>query len=77
MVTFGDYDVKRFAKPGLTNKDVFWAKTVQGESYWTLNLKDVGIGANSLEDLNSKYVIMDTGVSYALIPASDFILLTS
>jgi hypothetical protein len=25
MVTFGGYDVKKFAKPGLTDKDVFWA----------------------------------------------------
>jgi hypothetical protein len=76
MVTFGDYDVKRFAKTGLSDKDVFWGKAVQGESYWTLNLKDAALSGKPLNGLTSRYAIMDTGVSYALIPAADFILLT-
>ena len=57
---------------------MFWADTVHGEKYWTLNMGDVSLGSNKpLEDIKSRYVIMDTGVSYALIPATDFVALTN
>lgn len=45
MVTFGGYDVAQFSKPGKTEKDIFWAKSVAGEKYWTLNMGDVSLGS--------------------------------
>ena len=76
MVTFGGYDVAKYSK-GKAEKDVFWADTVHGEKYWTLNMGDVSLGTKSIDSIKSRYVIMDTGVSYALIPAVDFVALTS
>ena len=43
MVTFGGYDVERFAKPGLTDKNIFWANIETQEKMWTLNLNGIGI----------------------------------
>lgn len=77
MVTFGGYDVEKYSKPGKTEKDVFWADTVHGEKFWTLNMGAVSLGSKSVADIKSRYVIMDTGVSYALIPAVDFVTLTN
>ena len=42
MVTFGGYDVPRFAKEGLTDKDVFWANIEKDEKMWTVNLESIG-----------------------------------
>ena len=76
-VTFGGYDVASFAKPGSTDKDIFWSGAVRGERYWTLPMSGVGLrDAKShalLPEIKSKYAVMDTGVSYALIPAGDFL----
>jgi len=76
-VTFGGYDVASFAKPGSTDKDIFWSDAIRGERYWTLGMSGVALEdaktQNYLPEIKSKYVIMDTGVSYALIPASDFL----
>jgi hypothetical protein len=77
MVTFGGYDVALYAKPGKTEKDVFWANTVKNEKFWTLNMGSISLGTKEVEDIKSRYVIMDTGVSYALVPAVDFVTLTS
>jgi hypothetical protein len=41
MVTFGGYDVPRFSKEGLTEKDVFWADIDTREKMWTLNMNGV------------------------------------
>jgi len=43
MVTFGGYDVQKYSK-GKTDKDVFWANTVHGEKFWTLNMGDISLG---------------------------------
>ena len=49
MVTFGGYDVSLYAKPGKTEKDVFWANTVKGEKFWTLNMREVSLGTKSVD----------------------------
>jgi hypothetical protein len=81
MITFGGYDIAKYAKPGLTDKDIFWGKAMYSEKYWTLQMKDVG-QSNSLADgdfsslgyqIKSKFLIVDSGVSYALIPTHDFV----
>ena len=78
MVTFGGYDVPRFAKDGLTENDVFWANIETDEKMWTLNLEGIGLSQagskdiSKVEDIKSRYLIMDTGVSYSMLPTRDF-----
>lgn len=43
MVTFGGYDVPRFAKDGLTDNDVFWSKIVRDEKMWTLDINGISM----------------------------------
>jgi hypothetical protein len=35
-------------------------------------MDSVSLGKDKVKDIASKYVIMDTGVSYSLIPSEDF-----
>lgn len=78
MVTFGGFDVPRFAKQGLTDKDVFWANIEKDEKMWTVNLESVGFRkpgsaeTSNVEGLKSRYLILDTGVSYSMLPTRDF-----
>jgi hypothetical protein len=78
MVTFGGYDLAKFAKPGKTDGDIFWSKMVPNEKYWTVGMSDVGFRDSKkdkvmpLYDIRPNYAIMDTGVSYAIIPSKDF-----
>lgn len=70
----------KFAKSGSSEKDIFWANMVRGEKYWTVGMSDVGMLDKksaktpyySLSEIRPKYAIMDTGVSYAIIPSRDF-----
>jgi len=75
VLTFGGYDMK-FAKSGLSEKDIFWSNMVKGEKYWTVGMSDVGFvdkkQYSPLTEVKPKYAIMDTGVSYAIIPSRDF-----
>lgn len=84
-ITFGGYDVARYAKKGSTDADIFWSSTYDGERYWTVPMigamydKEFLIkpttttGVAPLSDLDARYAILDTGVSYSLIPSRDYI----
>jgi hypothetical protein len=81
-ITFGGYDVARYAKKGSTDADIFWSSTYDGERYWTIPMigamydKEFLIkptGVAPLSDLDARYAILDTGVSYSLIPSRDYI----
>lgn len=77
MVTFGGYDLAQYAKPGSSENDIFWSKMIKNEKYWTVGMSDVGVKDKkgkvmSLYDIKPNYAIMDTGVSYAIIPSKDF-----
>ena len=37
-MTFGGYDVSRYAQVGKGESDIFWAKAEGAEKYWTLGL---------------------------------------
>ena len=36
MMTFGGYDVSRYAKQGMKDADIFWAQMSDSEKYWTV-----------------------------------------
>ena len=36
MITFGGYDVSRYAKQGMKDADIFWAQMSDSEKYWTV-----------------------------------------
>lgn len=79
FVTFGGYDLSKYAKPGAKADDIFWGTIVHSERYWTLNMAQVSLNEQKdnqvLEDIKARYAIMDTGVSYAIIPVDDFLLI--
>jgi hypothetical protein len=77
MVTFGGYDLSQFAKPGSGDSDIFWSKMIKNEKYWTTAMSDVGLKDKKgkfspMYDIHPNYAILDTGVSYAIIPSHDF-----
>lgn len=88
-ITFGGYDVAAYAKKGSTEGDIFWSKIIDDEKYWTVPMTGATFskaplkkpGAIKVDELpplagvKAKNAIMDTGVSYALIPTRDFILI--
>lgn len=81
VITFGGYDVKEYGKEGLGDKDVFWGKANQFEKYWTIPMDNVALVTRgedkvmaSSEELpwHNRQMILDTGVSYTLVPLEDF-----
>lgn len=48
-MTFGGYDLKKFAKAGSTDKDVQWVEQSRNEEYWASNLKGVSLGDVSID----------------------------
>ena len=43
-ITFGGYDVEKYGKKGLKDKDVFWIDQSANQDYWAANNKEVKIG---------------------------------
>lgn len=78
VITFGGFDVKEFGKKGLTDNDVFWSKASPSEKYWSIELSDVSLLPNGAEyasdtlAYSQRQLILDSGVSYCLVPARDF-----
>ena len=79
FVTFGGYDLAQYARAGSKADDIFWGQIIPQEKYWTLNMASVGLNDpkeyQELNDIKARYAIMDTGVSYAIIPTEDFLLI--
>lgn len=78
-ITFGGYDLDLYAKAGKTDKDIFWADVSKQENYWTVSMNKASLndqgGKTHLNGIKAKYAIMDTGVSYSLLPGNDFMIL--
>ena len=66
-ITFGGYDVTKYAKKGLTDKDIFWASQARNEQYWAVNNQGVKFGQKPISNSN-QYVILDNGMSFAMAP---------
>jgi hypothetical protein len=50
QMTFGGYDLPKFAKAGLGEKDVKWVEQSRNEEYWASNLKGVTLGDVTIDD---------------------------
>lgn len=76
-IIFGGYDVAQYAKSGLTEKDIYWANQAHKTDYfWTLNMGQISFGDGTKFTTDSNHLIIDSGVSYSLIPSADFNNLT-
>jgi len=76
ILTFGGYNVEKFAKEGLKESDVKWFEIdKQNMQYWSIPMGgdqiSLGSGPNSTAKISSSNVILDSGLSYALIPSHD------
>jgi hypothetical protein len=72
-ITFGGYDLAKYAKAGSGEKDVFWSDLAHQRTYfWTLRMGPLEFTDGQKLDVGSKIMILDSGVSYALIPTEDF-----
>lgn len=65
---FGGYDLAQFAKKDAKESDIFWANQSNNNEYWTLNSKNVQIGAGDALAGNPQQLIIDNGMSFGLIP---------
>jgi len=78
-VVFGGYDIEKYAKSGSSDKDVFWSSLPQGRyetNYWTLKMPHINIGKyNITSDTSSRRMVLDSGLSYAMMPKTDMIAL--
>lgn len=72
--TFGGYDMK-YAKEGKKESDIFWIPMCCNNFYWTVHMGMVGFSSKygvREVTMTAKMAIMDTGMSLAFIPPSDF-----
>ena len=71
-ITFGGYNTQKFAKEG---KEVKWLETDQeNNNYWSLPMDPTisfGEAKNQTAKIASKNAILDSGLSYALVPSRD------
>ena len=70
---FGQYDMK-YAKEGLSESEIDWFDLAPNHYYWTVNLGNIEFKntENSTLNITSQYLILDSGMTYALIPLNDF-----
>lgn len=72
-VAFGGYDLEKYAKKGLGEKDIFWADQSRNEEYWAVNSKTVTLGGKRLGKEGAyQQTILDNGMSFAMAPQADF-----
>lgn len=71
-ITFGGYNTEKFAKEG---KEVRWLETDQdNNNYWSLPMdQTISFGEDTKQTakIASKNAILDSGLSYALVPSRD------
>jgi len=70
-ITFGGYDLSKYAKTGSTEKDIIWGEQAVNENYWALNSKGVTLGQHPIA-ANDQVVVLDNGMSFALAPTKSF-----
>jgi hypothetical protein len=72
-ITFGGYDLAKYAKAGAKDNDIFWSDLAHQRTYfWTLRMGQLEFADGQKLDVGSNIMILDSGVSYALIPTEDF-----
>ena len=76
---FGGYDVKKYGKEDSTDSDIQWISIdTENMNYWSLPMGNskIRLGQN-ISSIQSSNVILDSGLSFSLIPSSDFKLIES
>lgn len=68
---FGGVDYSKYAKKGLTEKDVFWAAQSENKMYWAVDNSGVKLGGAPVSQKHQQ-VILDNGMSFAMAPQSSF-----
>lgn len=68
-ISFGGYDLAKFAKKG---KELFWTNQSNNDQYWTTNSKGVKFG-KKLVTKNHQQVIFDNGMSQTMAPEKSFV----
>lgn len=77
FLTLGGYNLAKYAAPGKQDSDVFWANMAHKKTFfWTVRMGDLTFGKDKKFNSTSKHMILDSGLSYALIPSADFQALT-
>jgi len=71
-VTFGGYDLPKFAKKDSKESDVTWFDQSANEQYWAVNQKGVQIGDDKINGFYQQ-AILDNGMSFAMAPKDDFV----
>jgi len=71
-ITFGGFDVEKYGKKGLKDKDVSWLDQSRNEQYWAANNNQVKFGDKSITKDNQQ-VILDKGMSFAMAPEKGFV----
>lgn len=72
-LTLGGYNLAKFAAPGTKDKDIFWADMAHKQTFfWTLRMGDLSFNDGKKFNSSSRHMILDSGLSYALIPSADF-----
>jgi hypothetical protein len=66
----GGYNLAKYAQTGKTDKDIFWSDMAHKKTFfWTLRMGQISFSDKSNFDSSSKHMILDSGLSYALIPS--------
>ena len=67
---FGQYDISKFAKPGLTEFDIVWSPVNEtvGKGYWNNNINKADFWDRTIFKGHHVF-IPDSGSSYAFIPS--------
>jgi len=75
-MSFGGYDLSKFARSGAKDSDVQWADIGANEAYWTMNSKASSFGDAQLAK-GHQMVILDNGMSLAFAPKASFLELVT
>jgi hypothetical protein len=71
-ITFGGYNLQKYAKPG---EKIQWVDQSANEHYWASNAKGISFGPDKGYITRPQTVIFDNGVSLAVAPIKPFISL--
>ena len=68
-ISFGGYDLEKYAKKG---KNLIWVDQAANEAYWAVNTLNTKFGETPLASYNQQ-VIFDNGMSLAMMPEKSFV----
>lgn len=68
-ISFGGYNLEKFAKPGAQIK---WVDQAANENYWEANSKGISFGDHKDFISDPQTVIFDNGMSLAMVPEKRF-----